>query len=92
VAYVDEVMAGDYEAAYGRLCAKVRGTTTLADFTRIQAAQLKVTGYEISGVSVANFNGRVTATVTAQMTQETGATFVQSFPLVKEDGAWRICQ
>jgi hypothetical protein len=77
VAYVDEVMAGDYEAAYGRLCAKVRGTTTLADFTRIQAA---------------HFNGRVTATVTAQMTQETGATFVQSFPLVKEDGAWRICQ
>jgi hypothetical protein len=92
VSYVDEVRAGDYTAAYGRLCAKVRAVTSQEEFARIQSAQLKVTSYEISGVSVSNYNGRVQAAVTARMTQETGATFVQTFPLVKEDGEWRICQ
>jgi len=91
-AYIDEVLAGNYEAAYGRLCAKVRDVTSQADFARVQAAQPKMTSYEISTVAVSNFNGRVTATVTVQMTQETGAPYVHILPLVKEDGQWRVCQ
>ncbi|MEJ3750205.1 DUF4878 domain-containing protein [Actinomycetes bacterium KLBMP 9797] len=91
-AFVDDVMAGRYESAYGRMCERTRESTTQEEFTRIQSAQLKVTSYEISGVSVSNLNGRVQAAVTAQMTQETGAAFTQTFPLIKEDGEWRVCQ
>ncbi|MCW6004811.1 DUF4878 domain-containing protein [Micromonospora sp. CPCC 205371] len=91
-AFVDDVLAGRYESAYGRMCERARNSITQEEFTRIQSAQLKVTGYEISGVTVSTFNGRTQAAVTAQMTQETGAAFTQTFPLIKEDGEWRVCQ
>ncbi|WP_173062547.1 Rv0361 family membrane protein [Phytohabitans houttuyneae] len=90
--YVDDVRAGDYPSAYGRLCQEVRDTTTLEDFTRAMSAGPRIQSYEINGVNVSNFNGRSTATVTARMTQDSGATLIQVFPLVKEDGEWRVCQ
>jgi hypothetical protein len=38
------------------------------------------------------FRRQLIAYVTTRMTQEeTGAEFTQTFPLVKEDGQWRIC-
>jgi hypothetical protein len=89
--YIDDVRAGDYPGAYGRLCEKSRTATTLQEYTRIQAAQLKITSYEIVGVHVTNSNGRVSAVVTTTMVQETGLNFVQTFRLVKEDGNWRVC-
>ena len=90
--YVDDVLAGDYDGAYGMLCRKVRDTTSLDDYARIQEAQLKISAYKITGVRINNTNGRLIAYVTTRMTQEeTGAEFTQTFPLVKEDGQWRIC-
>lgn len=86
------MIAGRYESAYGRMCERTRNSVTQEEFVRIQSAQLKVTDYEVGGVTVSNFNGRVQATVTVQMTQETGAAFTQTFPLTKEDGEWRVCQ
>lgn len=91
-AFVEDVIAGRYESAYGRMCERTRKSVTREEFIRIQSAQLKVTDYEIGGVTVSNFNGRVQATVTVQMTQETGAAFTQTFPLTKEDGEWHVCQ
>ncbi|WP_433318629.1 hypothetical protein ACQP0U_12645 [Micromonospora sp. CA-269861] len=92
-AYIDDVQAGNYPSAYGRLCDRVRDTMTQEDFARVQAAQLKISSYEITGVNVNNHNGQVTGTVTVQMVQEaTGATFTQGMALVKEDGEWRVCQ
>ncbi|MBQ1037316.1 hypothetical protein [Micromonospora sp. C81] len=92
-AYIDDVQAGNYPGAYGRLCGKVRETMTQADFARIQAAQLKIGSYKIVGVYVNNSNGRVTGTSTVEMVQEaTGARMTQSMVLVKEDGEWRVCQ
>ena len=91
--YVDDVRAGDYESAYGMLCRKIRDTTSLDDYARIQDAQLKISAYEITGVKVANRNGRTSAYVTTRMTQEeTGAEFTQTFALAKENGQWRICR
>lgn len=92
VAFVDDVIAGRYESAYGRMCQRARDSVTQEEFSRIQSAQVKVTRYEIGGVVVSNFNGRVQASVTAHLTQETGATFTQTFPLIEEDGEWRVCQ
>lgn len=91
-AYIDDIRAGDYPGAYGRLCEKVRRSTTQEEFIRIQSVQLKIRSYEVSGTNVSNYNGRVGAAVTVRMVQETGAQLTQTFPLVKESGEWRVCQ
>ncbi|MFE0528330.1 nuclear transport factor 2 family protein [Micromonospora parva] len=92
-AFLDDVQAGNYPGAYGQLCDRVRDTMTQEDFARIQGAQLKVRSYEITGVNVSNYNGRVTATAHVEAVQEvTGAQFSQVMTLVKEDGEWRVCQ
>ncbi|MEU5673690.1 hypothetical protein ABZ749_25710 [Micromonospora sp. NPDC047753] len=92
-AYLDDVRAGNYAGAYGRLCDRVRDTMPQEDFARIQSAQLKITSYEITGVNVNNYNGRVTGTVQVEVVQAaTGARFTQGVALVKEDGEWRVCQ
>jgi hypothetical protein len=90
--YVDDVRAGNYQSAYGRLCQDVRNATTLEEFTSAQSAAPRIQSYKINGVNVSNYNGRSTGTVTAQITQETGAVLTQVFPLVKEEGEWRVCQ
>jgi hypothetical protein len=48
--YLDAVLAGDYPRAYGQLRNRVRSATTQEAYTRIQSAQLKITGYKIDGV------------------------------------------
>ncbi|MFY1614804.1 hypothetical protein [Micromonospora sp. WMMD736] len=89
----DDVRAGDYPGAYGRLCERVRTAMTQEDFSRVQAAQLEISSYEITGVYVNNYNGRLTATATVTMVQEsTGAQATQTMGLVKEDDEWRVCQ
>jgi hypothetical protein len=92
VAYIDDVRAGNYQGAYGRLCKEVRDGTSQEEYIRIQSAQLKIKSYEIEGVSISSYNGRVRATVTVRMVQETGANLSQTIPLLKEDGEWRVCQ
>ncbi|MET8306778.1 hypothetical protein [Micromonospora sp. NPDC005173] len=91
-AYLDDVQAGNYPGAYGRLCEKVRDGMSQEEYTRIQSAQLKIRSYEITGASVSNYNGRVSGAVTVQMVQETGGRFTQTVPLAKERGEWRVCQ
>ncbi|MGC4851533.1 hypothetical protein ACLQ3F_30250 [Micromonospora sp. DT15] len=71
----------------------MRDTMPQEDFARIQSAQLKISSYEITGVNVNNYNGRVTGTVQVEVVQAaTGARFTQGVALVKEDGEWRVCQ
>ncbi|MEH1168072.1 hypothetical protein V6V47_22075 [Micromonospora sp. CPCC 205539] len=92
-AYLDDLMAANYDGAYGRLCQKSRDAVTRADFTRVQSAQLKIRSYEVTGVYVANYNGKVRAEVTVRYIQDTtGAQATQVLPLVKEGGQWRPCQ
>ncbi|MCX4388196.1 DUF4878 domain-containing protein [Micromonospora peucetia] len=91
-AYLDDVRAGDYQAAYGRLCERVREVTTPEEFTRVQSAQEKIRSYKFTGTSVSNNNGRVRGNVTVRIVKETGAELTQSVPLVKESGEWRVCQ
>ncbi|GAA1630154.1 DUF4878 domain-containing protein [Catellatospora bangladeshensis] len=92
VAYVEDIMAGDYHGAYGRLCDRVQASTSEADYTRVQTAQLKISKYEVTGTSIKQMNSTTTAVITMRLTQaETGAVMTQGFPLLKEDGEWRVC-
>ncbi|MEU4566675.1 hypothetical protein [Micromonospora sp. NPDC023956] len=61
-------------------------------FTRMQAAQPRLRDYEITGVHVASTNGRTEGSATVRLTQENGTETTQLLRLVKEDGAWRVCQ
>lgn len=91
-AYVDDLIAGDYQGAYGRLCDRVKASTSEADYTRVQSAQLKISKYEVVGTNIQQRNATTTAVITMRLTQkETGAALTQGFPLLKEDGEWRIC-
>ncbi|GLY23388.1 DUF4878 domain-containing protein [Micromonospora sp. NBRC 101691] len=90
--YLDAVRRGDHSTAYGQLCAPMRNRVSEADFTRMQAAQPRLSDYDITGVHVANTNGRTEGTATVRLTQENGTETTQIFRLVKEDGAWRVCQ
>ncbi|MCO1597035.1 DUF4878 domain-containing protein [Micromonospora sp. RHAY321] len=91
-AYLDDVQAGNYQGAYGRLCERVRDGMPQEEFTRVQSAQLKISSYKITGVSVSNYNGRVSGVVTVQLVQVAGGRFTQTIPLTKERGEWRVCQ
>ncbi|HEX6682082.1 MAG TPA: hypothetical protein VF062_04780 [Candidatus Limnocylindrales bacterium] len=92
-AYVDDIMAERYSAAYGRLCGKLKGRLAEAEYTRVQSAQMKISSYEIVGTSVTTRNTTVTATVSMRMVQaETGAEFTQGIFLLKEGGQWRPCE
>ncbi|WBB65541.1 DUF4878 domain-containing protein [Micromonospora sp. WMMD812] len=90
--YVDDVRAGNYQVAYGRLCTEARAATTQEEFVRIQSAQPKIRSYETVGVNVSNVNGQIRADVSMRMVRESGAQVTQVFPLVRERGEWRVCQ
>jgi len=92
-AYVDDIIADDYTGAYNRLCGKMRGRMSEADFTRVQSAQLKISSYRVIGTNVRTVNATTTATVTMRMTQaSTGMEFKQDIALLKENGQWKVCE
>ncbi|WP_431880331.1 hypothetical protein [Micromonospora marina] len=82
----------DYPAAYRQLCSRVRDRVSEADFERQQSSQPDFTGYDIVGLNVSNNNGRVSGSATVRFTPAVGTNVTQAFPLVKEDGQWRICE
>jgi len=92
-AYVDDLMAGNYSSAYGRMCDKVHQRVSEAEYTRIQSAQLKIRSYKIVGTNIRTVNATTTATVSMRMVQaETGMEFTQGIFLLKERGQWRVCE
>ncbi|SCL40697.1 protein of unknown function [Micromonospora pallida] len=90
--YLDAVQRGDHSTAYRQLCAPTRNRISEDEFTRMQAAQPRLRNYEITFVNVASTNGRTQGSATVRLIQENGTETTQIFQLVKEDGAWRVCQ
>jgi hypothetical protein len=91
-AFIADLASGYYEHAYGQLCADTRTRFTPEQFRQGVQARGAIRGYSITNVSVFNRNGRATTgTVTANLRYDSGFTDRHSFPLVKEDGAWRVC-
>lgn len=92
-AYVDDVIAGNYPSAYGRMCDRVHQKVSETEYTSNQSMQLKIASYRVVGTNVRSMNTSVTAIVTMRMKQAaTGMEFTQSIPLVKERGQWRVCE
>jgi hypothetical protein len=89
--FLDRLEAGQADAAYQSLCTATREQFTVEQFTQIVDARPKPQGYSIVSTNVANFNGRVSASVDATLRYADGSSDTHRFQLVKESGTWRIC-
>ncbi|MCW3838628.1 hypothetical protein ONA70_00750 [Micromonospora yasonensis] len=91
-AYAGALVARDYPTAYGQLCRPVRDRVSPDEFVRQQSARPALTGYEIVGLNVSNNNGQVRGSASVRFSPQGGTAETQVYPLVMEDGSWRICE
>ncbi|MGC4893025.1 hypothetical protein [Micromonospora sp. DT31] len=91
-AFAGALVERDYPAAYRHLCSPLRDRVSEADFAAQGSARPDLTDHEIVGLNVSNNNGRVSGSATVRYTPDVGAATTEEYPLVKEDGEWRICQ
>ncbi|MEV6601521.1 DUF4878 domain-containing protein [Actinoplanes sp. NPDC051346] len=89
--FVADLKSGNADAAYGRLCASTRSKFSRETFVQGLSGQPQIRSHKIVGVNVSNLNGRVSATVTAKLTLDTGFVDQHTFALVKEYGQWKMC-
>ncbi|RGC71043.1 hypothetical protein C5N14_00885 [Micromonospora sp. MW-13] len=85
-AYLDDTKAGNYPAAYARLCERLRGQVTEAQFARAWQAEQPLGGYRVTNTQVSTTNGDTSAEVTI-----TTADREKVITLVKEGDQWRVC-
>jgi hypothetical protein len=90
--YAQDIKDSDYAGAYDRLCDNVKSQLTEGEFARAIADEFPIDDFEVTGTNVETVNGVSNATVTMRITPPSGEEFTHTFPLVKEDGDWRICQ
>lgn len=92
-AFLADLQAADYPSAYDRLCTLVRTGHSQADFEEAVRARGwdRVVEHSIRGASVEWGNGIGTGTVTADLTLDDGTSSSYTFPLLNEDGDWKIC-
>jgi hypothetical protein len=90
-AFVNDLEAGNAQAAYGLLCSSTRSQFTSDAFAQGVRDQPKVRSYTVQGVFVANNNGDQSATVTMNLMLDSGFAELHTFTLVKEDGGWKVC-
>jgi hypothetical protein len=89
--FMTDPQTGDLPGAYDRLCADTRSRFTRDVFVDGAAVQPKIKSHRIVGVNVSNYNGKSSATVTAELTLDTGFVDRHAFTLVNEDGTWKVC-
>jgi hypothetical protein len=89
--FVTDLQNGDTAGAYQLLCSDTRSAFPPAAFALGVAGQPKITSHEMGGVNVVSGNGHSSATVTVSLTTDSGFVDQHAFPLVKEDGRWKVC-
>jgi hypothetical protein len=89
--FVTDLENGDMTAAYGMLCSGTRSAFTSSTFATGVTGQPKIVSHQMGGVNVVNSGGHSTAVVEADLTLGSGFVDQHSFPLVKEDGRWKVC-
>jgi Domain of unknown function (DUF4878) len=90
-AFVTALESGDYPGAYGRLCASTQADFTLDQFSQCVRSQPQIRSHRIVGAYINSVNGHTNATVTEELTQDSGFVQTHTFLLVKEGGAWKVC-
>jgi hypothetical protein len=81
----------DTGAAYGLLCADVKGHLTEDSFATFVHAEQRLRSHKVVGTSVSTVNGTSTALITADLTREGGVRDRHTVRLVKDGSSWRVC-
>jgi len=89
--FVTDLQSGDYAGAYGQLCADTRTAFSQSQFSQGVQSQPRITSHNLTGSSVSNVNGRVSAQVAMDLTLDSGFVERHIFVLVKEGGVWKVC-
>lgn len=84
--YLDDANAGNYPAAYDRLCGALRNRVTEEQFAREWAAEPDKGSYRITNTSVRTSNGNSRAEVHVSWDSE-----AEVFQVVQEGDQWRVC-
>jgi hypothetical protein len=90
--FLDDVEAGDFTAAYDRLCRATRERFTRAAFTAAVSGQQAVRAHHIDRVRITNNDGaRLGGEVTATLVDAGGAPRTHTLPMTSESRAWKVC-
>lgn len=91
-AFLDDLEAGDYTAAYDRLCRATRERFTRAAFTAAVSGPQAVRAHHIDRVRITNNDGaRLGGTVTVTVVDAGGAPRTHTLPMTSESRAWKVC-
>ncbi|MEE6259984.1 Rv0361 family membrane protein [Plantactinospora sonchi] len=90
-AFLGEVVGGDPDGAYDRLCGDTRERWSRAEFVRRLSVPPTISRYDIDDVSVASDQGQLRATVVAKLTRRSGAVDQREMPMVRDGDRWRVC-
>jgi hypothetical protein len=89
--FVTDLQDGDTTGAYDLLCARTRSAFTPDVFARGVGSQPKIVSHAFGGINLNSGRRGTTATVTMKLTTSSGFVDQHAFPLVEEDGAWKVC-
>jgi len=89
--FVTDLENGDSADAYGLLCDDVQGALSSEQFARGVDAQPRIVGHKSEAVKVTTGTGGTRAVVTMRLTLQSGFVDRHDFPLVKQDGSWKVC-
>lgn len=89
--FLHQVAAGDTDQAYEKLCREARRKWSQVGFGSWVRTPPRVTGYQITDVSVSTRRGQPHGTVQVRLTRDGGASEDRTLPVVQEDGKWRVC-
>jgi uncharacterized protein DUF4878 len=89
--FVTDLQNGDATGAYGLLCSRTRTAFAPDQFAGGVQGQPKIVSHKVAGVNVTTTAGGTTAVVTMKLTMQNGFADQHTFPMVKEDGAWKVC-
>jgi hypothetical protein len=90
-AFLDDLEAGDYAAAYGRLCRSTQERFSQEAFVAAVSGQSAIRAYHVDRVRLTNTAGRLGGTVSATLVTAAGAPQAHTLTLTSESGAWKVC-
>jgi len=89
--FLADLAAGEHARAYDRLCPDTRQRWSRQDFVRRAVTPAKISRYVIEDTSVAAKDGRLRATVTAELIRGHDTVDRHDLPVVQSDEGWQVC-
>lgn len=90
-AFLRDLAAGDPARAYDKLCGATRERLSREGLAEAIISGGKISRYAVKDVAVTTEGGQPKATVSAEVTRESGAVDHHKLSLIQEGDGWRVC-